>query len=173
MQMYTNADLACSRVYTVPETRLLQAKIPSPSLSPSVKRLGDKTKPNAKEKAALEAMGDLMSTCHSLQDPLKRDDYPVTYPAYANQAQRTRALLASLWSGQITFGQYNAGTQEIQAAFEAEKTSLLQQQAIVEAQQRTANAAKSAQYAIERAEERAFKQCLAYSKTKREKQSCY
>lgn len=172
IQAYTEASDACLRPYTQPETAVLRAKIPPDTMKPSIKQLGDKTRPNAKEKAALEAMDAMLAICHSRQGALYREDHSVTYTAYLNQAQRTRALLSTLWSGQITFGQYNAGVQQINADVEAQKKDLLQQQAIRNAWERAASDAAATEAAVRRMEMRNQQMCLENTR-KRDRWACY
>ncbi|SAI65912.1 Uncharacterised protein [Bordetella ansorpii] len=150
-QQISNAQAACALPYADPKTEALRTKIPAPPQEPSLRQLGDTARPTARQKKALEVMDTLLADCHVQQAAIEALDRPVTHAAYVNYGQRLRSLVSTLWAGKLTFGQFNQGQQQLVADYAQERTALLQQQEIVNAQYRAARAAEAAQLAAERA----------------------
>lgn len=148
--------VACEQPFERPEIAVLRQKIPPLTQQPTIVQMADKTRPNARQKAALKALDELLQDCRIKQGWLENRYSSVTYPAHVAGAERSRALLSELWAGKLTFGQYNKGRQEIVALYERESVELRQQLQIVAAQERAAEAAEATRRAAESAERAAW-----------------
>jgi len=139
---YMNA--VCGMLFQYPEVADLAARIPPSANLASLAQLSDKTRPDARQKAAIGALDKKWAECDLLQADYVRRYDPVVYPEFAASLQQSREALAALWAGQASYGEFNARRAAIHADYLNRAAVARQNSAMVQAQQQQARAAEMA-----------------------------
>lgn len=117
-QAMVEVNASCMAAYQDPAAQILRSKIPLKSSDATFPQLTDQSKADSAEQNALTVLENAMTSCANKQeDFVSKFGAPGAYAAYMDFAQQTKALRASLWAREISFGEFNTRRASIESTF--------------------------------------------------------
>lgn len=112
-----NMDRVCKEAYNRPEMDVVRDQVPADPRKATVQQLSDKRLPTKAQREVVANFESLAAVCIQATA-----NYVHAYAPYASQAldedhQRTKLLLAKMYDGHMTFGQFNQERAKINADF--------------------------------------------------------
>ena len=114
------AESYCRSLWADPRLAPLRDRIPFSRNELMPHHLADRSKPDARQRAAVPIHSELSARCQARRRAVAEAYYPQHLPALETKAGRIAELEAALQEGEISFGDFNALMQEAQHLFLAE-----------------------------------------------------
>lgn len=140
-----NMGEVCRMAVNDPAIDPIRAKVVPVNDRMTVEQLSDTTYPTAADKSAISALDKAHSTCVDAAGDYMRQYAPFAIPAFTKRSEVERSLIAHLYAGTITYGDFDTQRQKAASDFKAEayaaQSAYQDQQRQIAAQEMRARAA--------------------------------